>query len=42
MVFVAGNDRIAKEIVTKFFNYKILISKDPTNDEMLKTLLSST
>ena len=42
MVFVAGNNRIAKEIVTKFFNYKILISKDPTNDEMLKTLLSST
>jgi len=42
IVFVAGNDRIAKEIVTKFFSYKILISKDPTNDEMLNTLLSNT
>ena len=39
MIFVSGNQRIANEIKKIFPNHKILISKNPTNEDMLSTIL---
>ena len=40
MIFVCGNQRIANEVLKIYKNNKLIISKNPSNKEMLKTLLS--
>ncbi len=40
LIFIAGNKRIAVEIEKKFINNKVIVSLNPNDKEMLKTILS--
>jgi hypothetical protein len=37
---VCGNDRIGEEVSKIFKNNRILVSDDPSNDKMLKVIIS--
>ena len=39
IIFISGNEKIANVIKTNFPNNSILISSNPTNEEMLKMIL---
>ena len=39
IIFISGNEKIANVIKTNFPNNNILISSNPTNEEMLKMVL---
>ena len=40
IIFACGNQRIADEVIKNYKNNRLIISKNPSNKEMLKTLLS--
>lgn len=40
IIFACGNQRIADEVIKIYKNNRLIISKNPSNKEMLKTLLS--
>jgi len=40
IIFTCGNERIAEEVIKIYKNNKVVISKNPSNKEMLKALLS--
>ena len=40
ITFVCGNDRIGEEVSKIFKNNRILVSDDPSNDKMLKVIIS--